>query len=188
MIIAANKADHPGAEENIEKLKSEFKDYIVIPTSAEIELALKKAQNAGIINYTGNDFEILNESALNDAQKNALEYMRNYLKKYGGTGIQDLINKAYFELLDMIVVYPVEDENKYCDKKGNVLPDAHLVKRGATAKDLAFKIHTENEISKLIKELNKILNKGESIQTTIDNLAKPEIVAIIKYRMNENIS
>jgi hypothetical protein len=143
MIIAANKADHPGAEENIEKLKSEFKDYIVIPTSAEIELALKKAQNAGIINYTGNDFEILNESALNDAQKNALEYMRNYLKKYGGTGIQDLINKAYFELLDMIVVYPVEDENKYCDKKGNVLPDAHLVKRGATAKDLAFKIHTE---------------------------------------------
>ncbi len=144
MIIAANKADHPDAEENIKKLREEFKDYIVIPTSAEIELALKRAEKAGIIKYdrTKNDFEIINES-LNDAQKNALNYMKEYLKKHNGTGIQELLNRAYFDLLDMIVVYPVEDENKYCDKKGNVLPDAYLVKKGTTAKDLAFKIHTD---------------------------------------------
>ncbi len=144
MIIAANKADHPDAEENIKKLREEFKDYIVIPTSAEIELALKRAEKAGIIKYdrTKNDFEIINES-LNEAQKNALNYMKEYLKKHNGTGIQELLNRAYFDLLNMIVVYPVEDENKYCDKKGNVLPDAYLVKKGTTAKDLAFKIHTD---------------------------------------------
>lgn len=144
MIIAANKADHPDAEENIKKLKEEFKDYIVIPTSAEIELALKRAEKAGIIKYDRikNDFEIINKS-LNEAQKNALNYMKEYLKKHNGTGIQELLNKAYFDLLNMIVVYPVEDENKYCDKKGNVLPDAYLVKKGTTAKDLAFKIHTD---------------------------------------------
>jgi hypothetical protein len=144
MIIAANKADHPDAEENIKKLREEFKDYIVIPTSAEIELALKRAEKAGIIKYdrTKNDFEIISES-LNDAQKNALNYMKEYLKKHNGTGIQELLNRAYFDLLNMIVVYPVEDENKYCDKKGNVLPDAYLVKKGTTAKDLAFKIHTD---------------------------------------------
>jgi len=72
-----------------------------------------------------------------------LDYIKDYLKKHNGTGIQELINRAYFDLLDMIVVYPVEDENKYCDKKGNVLPDAYLVKKGTTAKDLAFKIHTD---------------------------------------------
>ncbi|ABO34777.1 GTP-binding conserved hypothetical protein TIGR00650 [Methanococcus maripaludis C5] len=143
MIISANKADHPDAEKNIKKLKEEFKDFLVIPTSAEIELALKKAQKAGLIKYDGKSMEISDESSLNDAQKNALNYMKSYLDKFGGTGIQDLINVAYFDLLDMIVVYPVEDEGKFCDKKGNVLPDAYLVKKGATAKDLAFKIHTE---------------------------------------------
>jgi len=116
---------------------------LVIPTSAEIELALKKAQKAGLIKYDGKSMEILDESSLNDAQKNALNYMKSYLDKFGGTGIQDLINVSYFDLLNMIVVYPVEDEGKFCDKKGNVLPDAYLVKKGATAKDLAFKIHTE---------------------------------------------
>lgn len=76
-------------------------------------------------------------------KKNALNYIKEYLKKNNGTGVRDLLNNAYFELLNMIVVYPVEDENKYCDKKGNVLPDAHLVKKGTTAKQLAYKIHTD---------------------------------------------
>ena len=65
------------------------------------------------------------------------------MKIYGGTGIQLCINKAVFELLDHIVVYPVEDENKFTDKNGNVLPDAFLMKRGGTARDLAYMIHTD---------------------------------------------
>ncbi|MCS3901445.1 redox-regulated ATPase YchF [Methanococcus voltae] len=145
MIISANKADHTDAEANIEKLKEEFKDFLVIPTSAEIELALTKVSKANLVNYDGKTVVINEETTkdLNEAQKNALMYMKNYADKFGGTGIQDLVNRAYFELLDMIVVYPVEDENKYCDKKGNVLPDAHLVKKGTTAKELAYKIHTD---------------------------------------------
>ncbi|AEF95959.1 redox-regulated ATPase YchF [Methanotorris igneus] len=143
MIIAANKADHPDAKENIERLKKEFKDYIVIPTSAEIELALRKAEKAGLIKYDGKDFEIVDENKLNEQQKNAFTYIKEFLKTYGGTGVQECINRAYFDLLDMIVVYPVEDENKFCDKKGNILPDAFLVKKGTTAKELAYKIHTE---------------------------------------------
>jgi len=46
------------------------------------------------------------------------------MKKNNGTGVQDAINRAVFELLDRIVVYPVEDENKLCNKQGDVLPDA----------------------------------------------------------------
>jgi len=144
MIIAANKADHPDAMENIKRLKREFKDYIVIPTSAEIELALRRAERAGLIKYNRekNDFEIVSYS-LSETQIRALEYIRDYLKRFGSTGVQEILNRAYFDLLDMIVVYPVEDENRYSDKKGNVLPDSYLVKRGTTARDLAYMIHTE---------------------------------------------
>ena len=46
-------------------------------------------------------------------------------------------------MLDLIVVYPVEDEHHLTDKEGRVLPDAHLIPRGSTAKDLAYKVHTD---------------------------------------------
>ena len=65
------------------------------------------------------------------------------MKKHGGTGVQACLEKAAFELLDLITVYPVEDENKYTDHFGRVLPDAFLVPRGSTARDLAYKVHTE---------------------------------------------
>jgi len=54
-----------------------------------------------------------------------------------------LINKAIFEFLDMIVVYPVEDENKLTDSQNRVLPDAFLLKNGSTALDLAAAVHTD---------------------------------------------
>ena len=61
----------------------------------------------------------------------------------GGTGVQKVIEKAVFGLLDSIVVYPVEDETHWTSKKGHLLPDAYLVRRGTTARDLAYIIHTE---------------------------------------------
>jgi ribosome-binding ATPase YchF (GTP1/OBG family) len=63
------------------------------------------------------------------------------MSKMGSTGVQQVINTACFELLKLIVVYPVEDEYKLIDKKGNVLPDAYMLKIGSTAKDLAAAIH-----------------------------------------------
>lgn len=69
--------------------------------------------------------------------------IREFLKKYGNTGVQKAINSVVFDLLNYIVVYPVEDENKFTDSKGNVLPDAMLVKEGTTARELAYMIHTD---------------------------------------------
>ncbi len=141
ILIAANKIDVPSAEENYKKIRDSGRT--VVPTSAEAELLLRKAAQAGFISYKPGEssFTILKE--LNPTQKSALDKVEQILKKWGSTGVQQAINYVYFNLLDMIVVYPVEDENKYSDKKGNVLPDAYLVKRGTTAKDLAFMIHSE---------------------------------------------
>ena len=81
---------------------------------------------------------------LSDAQKQALSKIRLLMKKNGGTGIQKCINETVFKLLDLIVVYPVEDENRFTDKKGNILPDAFLMKKGSRSpKDLAFMVHTD---------------------------------------------
>ncbi len=141
MIIAANKTDI-APKEFIDRLLA-LKGEIVIPVSGAAEIALRMAEKAGMIKYTpgDTDFEILGQ--LTKAQATGLEKIRTVMKQYGGTGIQECINRAVFDLLDYIVVYPVEDENKFTDKNGIILPDAYLMKRGSTAKDLAYRIHSD---------------------------------------------
>jgi hypothetical protein len=143
-IIVANKADTSTAAENINRLQEKYEN--VIPASAESELALVRAAEAGLISYVSgdSDFEVLDQEKLSSQQLKALEYIREHvLQKYGSTGVQEALNMAVFKVLDMIVVYPVEDEHKYCDQKGNVLPDAILIRKGSKPRDLAYVIHTD---------------------------------------------
>ncbi|WP_405293488.1 redox-regulated ATPase YchF [Methanobrevibacter sp.] len=144
MMIVANKADLPTSAENIKRIKEKYPN--VIPASAESEIALVRAAEAGLISYLPGDdhFEILEKDKLNDNQLKALEYIQtNILDVYGSTGIQDALNYGIFELLDNIVVYPVQDEHKYTDQKGNVLPDGFLVPRGSNPRQLAYIVHTD---------------------------------------------
>lgn len=141
MILAANKMDI--APPDFVKRLLALKDEIVIPVSGAAEIALRMAEKAGLVRYKPGDadFEIVGQ--LNPAQRAGLEKIRSLMKQYGGTGVQQCINRAVFELLDYIVLYPVEDENKFTDRKGVVLPDAYLMKRGSTARDLAFRVHSD---------------------------------------------
>ncbi len=143
IIIAANKIDIDGTKKNVDRLKEKYEN--VIPTSAMAELVLKKLSNRGAIKYIPGDsrFEIVDETKLNSKEKKALEIIEGVLKKYGSTGVQECIDTAVFKILKKIVVYPVEDENKFTDKDGNVLPDAFLMDSDSTARDLAFKIHSD---------------------------------------------
>ncbi|UCE81552.1 MAG: redox-regulated ATPase YchF [Methanobacteriota archaeon] len=142
MIVAANKTDIAPSE-NLKKL--EATGYPIVPTSAEYELALRRAANAGLISYAPGEasFDMIDGSKLNDSQQKALEKMAEWMKGARGTGVQTVLEKVVFDVLDLIIVYPVEDETKWTDKQGRVLPDAYLMKRGSNAKDLAFKVHTD---------------------------------------------
>ena len=143
MLIAFNKCDK--APENMVAKMDEIQDYIIIPTSAESELALTNANEKGLINYTpgSNTFSIVKKEDISDQQLKALEFIKsNVLEKFGSTGIQKCIEQAV-KMLDLIVVYPVEDDNHLTDKEGRLLPDAHLISRGSTAKDLAYKVQTD---------------------------------------------
>lgn len=141
IIIAANKADL-ASDEKIEEF--EKIDYPVIPTSAEYELALRKASEKDIIHYIPgeSEFEILKDD-ITPEQKKGLETISNFLDRFGSTGVQETLEKAVYDMLDMIVVYPVENEHNYTDKEGRVLPDAYLLPRGSTAEDLAYTVHTD---------------------------------------------
>ncbi len=144
MLIVANKIDLPTAQANVERMKK--LDYIVIPVSAEAELVLRRAAEKQLIDYKpgDKDFTITHPEKLSAGQIKALEQVKEkILKPNGTTGVQEAINTAYFKLLDMITVYPVEDLEHLSDHNGRVLPDAYLVPKGITAHLFAYIIHTE---------------------------------------------
>ncbi|MFB6470633.1 MAG: redox-regulated ATPase YchF [Vulcanisaeta sp. AZ3] len=145
MVIAANKMDIPEAEDNYKRVVKEVGGkYRVIPVGADYELALRRASKAGLIKYVpgDEDFEVTSTS-LTKAQRDALERIRDFMHKWGGTGVIKALNTAVFDVLGMIAVYPVADEKKFTDTEGNVLPDVLLLPRDATALDLAREIHSE---------------------------------------------
>ena len=139
--IAANKADSTKGEPWL-AIES---NGLVQPTMADMELALRRADSGGMIEYSpGSDcFDIADKSKLNPAQLNALSSMKEKLSKSGGTGVTDLISGVLFGALDHVVVYPVADENAWKDGEGKVLPDALVVPNGIEAKALAYKVHTD---------------------------------------------
>lgn len=140
MLVVANKVDQ-APEPFIDTLK----DTGAVFATAAGELALRKAAEGGFIKYLPGDasFEAAPGIKLNAAQEAGLQKIKAIMARHGGTGIQQAINKAVFEILDMIVVYPVEDESHFSDSTGRVLPDAFLMKRGSTPRDLAYRVHTD---------------------------------------------
>ena len=145
MLIAFNKCDIASDDHMKKADELRNKGYVVVPSSAESELALTNASKKSLIDYKpgASDFKILNKSDLNEKQLRALEYIKTHvLQKYGSTGIQKCIEQSV-KMLKLIVVYPVEDESHLTDKEGRILPDAHFMKMGSTAKDLAYKVHTD---------------------------------------------
>ncbi len=144
LIVAGNKADRDPAPANIERIRAA--GYRVVPTCAEAEFALRRAAEAGLIKYTpgDNDFKVLHPEKLTPNQQNALGKIREKVfERWGGTGLQEAINEAFYGLLEMIVVYPVEDAEKLTDGRGRVLPDCFLVHKGTTARQFAAVVHTD---------------------------------------------
>lgn len=139
--IAANKADMALSD----VLVNVSANGIIIPCMADMELALRRASSAGMIDYQSgsSEFTISSDANLNEKQLDALSKMSEKLASVGSTGIAEIIDKVLFDQLDHIVVYPVQDEGQWTDGDGKVLPDAFVVPQGITAKPLAYKVHSD---------------------------------------------
>lgn len=159
VAIACNKIDAPGARGNFKKAKEKLcgegagsgglQDADgnggcgVFACSAAVELALRKASEHGMIRYApgAKGFEVVGTP---DAkQQEGLSKMRAILAENGGSGVQEIIDWVVYRKLKGIIVYPVEDEHRLSNHKGEVLPDALLVPQGTTALQLAARVHTD---------------------------------------------
>ena len=162
-IIAANKIDMEKSRENYEKLRKKFSNIIIVPCSADSELALREAAKSGLIEYIPGEENFEIKGKLNEKQKQALERIKkNVTDKFGGTGVQDVLNHAVFGLLKYIAVFPAS-ANKLSDSKGNILPDCFLLPPRSTALDFAYFLHTDfgkNFIKAIDARTKKALGKN----------------------------
>jgi ribosome-binding ATPase len=142
--VAWNKCDKT-TPEKIATLTERIAPVPSVPTSAEAELTLRRAQRAGLVRYSpgASTFETVDPGKLSSGQLRALEEIRHILKTWGSTGVQNALERLVFDGLHEIVVFPVEDEQRWTDSKDRVLPDAFLVPAGTPVRAFAFRIHTD---------------------------------------------
>jgi ribosome-binding ATPase YchF (GTP1/OBG family) len=117
MVVLANKMDLETAASNFETLRENLTNYIVIPASAEAELALRRAVQKGYIKYIPGmeEFRIINEDGLTPEQRKALEFIESrVLGEYMRTGVQFAINVVVFKLLGMVlsILYPTPPSSR----------------------------------------------------------------------------
>ena len=141
IVVVANKVD-AAPDDAVERIR-EGTDKPVIPATADGELALRRAAEAGVVDYDPGDesFEIVGE--VSESQRAGLDALRESMAAHGGTGVQTALNAAVYDLLDRITAYPVQDAGKWTDGTGNVLPDAFLLPAGSTPLDLAYAVHSD---------------------------------------------
>jgi ribosome-binding ATPase len=147
IIIIANKVDRKEGKDNYARISAmdEYKDKI-FPCSALAEFALKNFAKNGVIDYTSgaSEFTISNPDKLSEKEKATLQRIKtDILDVYGSTGVQAALDKAIFDVLKYIMIYPVADQNKFTDNDGRVLPDVYLVQQGTTLIEFAGKIHSD---------------------------------------------
>ncbi len=143
-LVAANKCDRTTPASTAE-LATRIDPVPLVPTCAEAELTLRRAARAQLVSYRPGDpaFAERDPAALSAPQRRALEEIRQILGRWGSTGVQAALEAMVFERLRQIVVYPVEDETRWTDSRGRILPDALLVPADTPARGLAYRVHTD---------------------------------------------
>ncbi len=143
-LVAANKVDRiqPDA---FADLKERIAPTPVAATMAEAELTLRRAARANLVAYRPGDatFRETDPGRLTAAQRHALSEIRTLLERWGSTGVQPVLERMVFDRLAQMVVFPVEDEQRWTDSRGRVLPDAIIVPLHTPARAVAYRVHTD---------------------------------------------
>jgi ribosome-binding ATPase YchF (GTP1/OBG family) len=140
IVVVANKVDI-APEGNVERLRDAAD--VVVPATADGELALRRGAEAGLVEYDPGDDGFDIDNGVSEEQREGLEQVQAVIDEYGSTGVQEAINTVVYEVLDRISVYPVENETKWIDGQGRMLPDAYLLPDGSTPVDLAYAVHSD---------------------------------------------
>ncbi len=143
IVVAANKCDIPTAKKFVESMRQKFPEKMIIPCSGIAELTLKRAAKEGSIEYWPGDKDFTVKKDINEKQKAGLDFIRaNVLGVYGGTGVQEVLEKAVFGLLRYFAIFPGGTKG-LVDSQGRTLPDVFLMPPKTTALDFAYRLHTD---------------------------------------------
>jgi len=139
IVICANKVDlAPSA--NIADLQAET-DAVL--TAAIAERTLRRGVEAGVVEYRPGDDEFQITGEVDAQQRAGLDAIADLLAQHGSTGVQETIDRAVYGRLDLITAYPVQNETRWTDASGQMLPDALLLPAGSTPRDLAYAVHSD---------------------------------------------
>ncbi|AFK20594.1 redox-regulated ATPase YchF [Haloferax mediterranei ATCC 33500] len=143
IIIAANKMDKPVSQENFEEITTDedYEHLTFVPTSAHAEKALKNADEGGVVDYRpgDDDFDIVGD--VSDEQEAGLEQIREFVTEYGGTGVQQSLENALFDVMGAIAIFPGSANGK-SDSQG-VFRDCFILPEGSTTEDFAYHLHSD---------------------------------------------
>ncbi|EMA04659.1 redox-regulated ATPase YchF [Haloferax denitrificans] len=143
IIIAANKMDKPVSQENYEEITADpdYEHLTFVPTSAHAEKALKKADEGGVVDYRpgDDDFDIVGD--VSDEQEAGLEQIREFVTEFGGTGVQQSLENALFDVMGAIAIFPGSANGK-SDSQG-VFRDCFILPEGSTTEDFAYHLHSD---------------------------------------------
>ncbi|WP_148414257.1 redox-regulated ATPase YchF [Haloferax sp. KTX1] len=143
IIIAANKMDKPVSQENYEEITADpdYEHLTFVPTSAHAEKALKKAAEGGVVDYRpgDDDFDIVGD--VSDEQEVGLEQIRGFVTEFGGTGVQQSLENALFDVMGAIAIFPGSANGK-SDSQG-VFRDCFILPEGSTTEDFAYHLHSD---------------------------------------------
>ncbi|MFB6184335.1 MAG: redox-regulated ATPase YchF [Haloarculaceae archaeon] len=142
MVVAANKMDTAAARENFEAITSdpEYDHLTVVPVSAHAEKALKTAADRGVVDYRPGDDDFERRGDVNDEQAAGLETIGEFVADYGGTGVQQTLETALFDVLGAVAVFPGAESPQ---DDGTFLQDCFVLPGDATAEHFAYFLHTD---------------------------------------------
>jgi ribosome-binding ATPase YchF (GTP1/OBG family) len=142
MVVAANKMDKPEAQANFEAIASDsdYDHLTFVPVSAHAEKALKTASENGVVDYRPGDTEFELVGDVSEEQEAGLDAIGEFVDEYGGTGVQRVLERALFDVLDAIAVFPGAEQPQ---DDGTFLQDCFVLPDGSTAEDFAYFLHTD---------------------------------------------
>ena len=143
MVIAANKLDKPVAREHYAAITSDpaYEHLRFVPVSAHAENALKKATEAGVVDYRAGDdgFDVVGDVSAEQAA--GLDRIGDFVAAYGGTGVQRALEAALFGELGCLAIFPGSATG--AKNESGVFRDCFVLPAGATTADFANHLHSD---------------------------------------------
>ncbi len=142
MVIAANKMDTDQAQQNWEAITTdpEYDHLTFVPVSAHAEKALKNADEQGAVTYTPGDAHFEITETLPAEQEAGLRQIQEFIESFGGTGVQQALEAAVFDVLELKAVFPGSASGTWSD---GPFRDCFLLPPDATAEDFAYHLHSD---------------------------------------------